>query len=415
MGHLRAPEDLAGETERPVSDRSLVPSKALRIGSVLVIILIAAFLTAQTPPLGPRFTGTHWLFTYEFGFIKRGLAGTLLSPVFSLESFQDLVTLSLVVSVITFTAFVSWIFSPVWRAGLPPYLCLWLILALLHSGSLQNFGFDLLRFDQLILWILFAVLAVTARAGPHMSTAAVGVLGGVSLLIHEAALFTAVPVMLGALLVRISMTSPGSGRKRVVGLGVLFTGLTWLIGVFGRLPMTSEEYFAHLQARVQFDVEPLSVAVLTRSLGENVEMALDHLTLGIVWEGHLLLAVLMLPTAIVVFGLWRDVANRLDPPLPRSIGVLFLAVFGPLALYGLGHDFFRWWALTTVNAFVVLSWLCRIRPDCGQVIEQGIRSRRGWVITAIVLSILLGPMGVYMGFPAPIWRTLGATSVSVLQ
>ena len=415
MDHFCPPQTLAGETERPVNDWSLGYRKTVQLAYVLVLVLLAIFLIVQSRPLNPRWTGTHWLFTYEFGFIKRGLVGTLVSPILALSTFEQLDRLSVATGVVTLTAFIWWILRPLWPEGLSLHLTLWFMLSILHSGTLQNFWYDPLRFDQINLWILLTALAVTAKARFPISTVAVGVLGGVSLLVHEAAFFTTIPVMLGALLLRVPVTSSGSGWRQVGALAMLFTISTWIIGVYGRLPMEWEAYLTHLQSRVEFGIEAPAIMVLTSSLGEDIQFALSHLTRRIVLQGHVLLTFLMLPTAVVFIGLFRDLCTLPDPPLPKRLGLLFLAALGPLALYGVGLDFFRWWALATVNAFVVTAWLCRVRPDCVGIIEQGVRSRRIWVIAAIVVSILFGPMGVYYGFPEAIWENLSMTSVSSHQ
>jgi len=398
-----------------MTERSLVQGRKVRLAWVPAIVFVTSAVIVQTPTLSPSWTGTHWLFSYEFGFLKRGLVGTLVTPVVPLTTFADLVAVSLVTSLITFTAFFWWILLPAWRTGLSLYLSLWVAFAVLHSGTLQNLWFDPLRFDQINLWLLLLTLATIARTGPKTSTAAVGVLGILSLLVHEAAFFTTLPVMLGALAFRLSSTATPRPWRWMGALAVLFTLVTFLIGTLGRLRMTCEKYLEHLQSIVEFEVAPRSVAVLTRSLDENMAMTLAHLGRGTVIQGHLVLALLLVPTGVVCVGLVRDLRAQVRPTLPGVTYPFLAASLSPLALYGLGLDFFRWWALATLNFFVAVAWLCRVRPDCVQTVEASVRSRWVWVVVVIGLSLVLGPMGVYFGFPHSIWADSGLPLLNTRQ
>jgi hypothetical protein len=81
--------------------------------------------------------------------------------------------------------------------------------------------------------------------------------------------------------------------------------------------------------------------------------------------------------------------------------LLLLSPFSPLALYFLGIDFGRWFSITIINIFMLLSiFLYSNQPfmkKCSDLLDKN----RKIIIAALVVSLLLGPLVKPRGF---IWN-----------
>jgi len=379
-----------------------VTARAWRTGSVALLLFGVLAVVSRVPYMHLEWKATHWLFNYEHGFVKRGLVGTLLGPVLPILTPESILLLAGVTAGITFGLLLCWFVVPVWRVGSPLHLLFWAFLALVHSATLQNLWADALRFDHFNLWLALGVLVALPRLGVRTAAAAVTVTGTVMLLVHEAALFITVPLLLGGLLV---LGAPLS----LVGLvTVSLFSVTWVIGTVGQAPIPFDVYLTELESRAGFPVDENSVAVLYNSFGDNLRMTFERFLNPVLIRGHLVLVAVMVPTAVVSSRIALRIAAAVRPDT-HAARVLWAhaIVLAPLALYPLGYDFPRWWALATANLFILQGWMLMQGQIHPRTLESAVRGSRGWVVAAIVLSAVIGPLGVNYFFPLTlgmIWR-----------
>lgn len=341
---------------------------------------LALFLAGMVLNRGqvPIFSVSSLYYRYqELGLVKRGLLGTLLSPLLP----QQLAPAAAV---------------PLWlglglAAGLA--LCL-LIRRLLRSDDPAVLGLALLSpamfiqlgygFYFLDLWCLICAclalgLLVPAATNPAATSSALpppegparlAALAGLVLaggLFHEAFLVAFAPLLLGVAALR--------SRRAALVVAASAAATALLLALAGSYEAGPEALAAVVERHFS---GPLTVAhfELTSSLATNIRRTHAYL----IGEGHLRS---VLPAYAYLALLVSAVAVRAD----RRRLALLAACLSPLALGLFAGDLSRWIGFACMN--VLLLALLKLLP---------LRLPR-WRFALLTLPLLAGPLGVVAAFP----------------
>jgi hypothetical protein len=332
---------------------------------------------------------THWLFNYDIEFVRRGLMGAALR----LPSNPTPITVAVVsiilllVTSLMLCAFVydSWKPSP---AAVP-----FAIATTTFPGALTEFAFDIGRFDQLniclfVLSTWFAVKVDQSMKG-YAVLAASTVLGA---LIHEAYLFTHLPVVVSLLLYRERRVS--SGIVVVSAVAAVSALLVWRFGDLSGLErgslvlLLSDRHGLGIQA--VYD----STAPLYRDPGSSLTHATGLLFNRLSsWQAGvaLLVAVVWAFYPIRAFrSFWwaAPARERLWLWLPM------LAAFSPLLLSFAATDTFRWVALTVLNLCMMTSALARSGSSSRQPVPAPLS-----ILLLALAALIVGPLGTDTPLP----------------
>jgi len=360
-----------------------------RIGLLLVLISLA-FIQSRHPLDGWMYT--HWLFDYQQGFIKRGLLGDLVRQLYGEPTFADIRFVSYLLIFLVFSAMLLVFSRPLVKEG-GSGLWLFLLFSITHSATFQHFNYDIGRFDGVIFILaLLAVHAIHRWHGAKWLNLLVPLLLALSLFVHEAAFFLTLPLVL----VYWYYREPGRNSmlvKALVFMGMLV--LTYLISTRGLLP--AEDYESHLATLRSLHGDRItenSLQVLYRgSVAENVRATVEASFSVDWWLQHLALLLVLLPGGFLFRKLFRQYGKA-----QFSLKLLYLSAFSPLALYPLGMDHFRWWALSMTNVLVVTAIVAtedsRFRSALAEVFER----YQKWIGFLIMLSIALGPLKITSSF-----------------
>lgn len=150
---------------------------------------------------------THWLFNYDEEFVKRRLAGeTVRLPGIEVNR-QNVLVISYVFLLVAFCALTYIFYRPIARDR--ENTGLWLFFFAVSSpATFQHFIFDAGRLDIFCLLLALASLQAIDRLQGAPVILAVFLLMGLAILIHEAAFFMYVPMVLAYWLYR----DPPPGR-----------------------------------------------------------------------------------------------------------------------------------------------------------------------------------------------------------
>ncbi|WP_353250866.1 hypothetical protein [Salinisphaera sp. T31B1] len=344
-------------------------------------------------PLFSSFNAAHFQLDYlAQGFIKRGLAGTLLAAFDGAERR----TLAIAIAVAALLALCAVLAIVLWacrrrlaRADFRLLAALWLAL----PTGVINLGYDIGRLDHLNLLLLVAALAAQRR-GQGLWVCMTSVL---ALLIHEAYLFYGLPLLMADALSRPRPSGPTRARCEpgvwIHGLVVVAT-LAVLWG-WGRFEPGRAALIQSLDGRVPAAHNVLNVWL--RSLAENLGYVGERWAQGLFAPSELLLFGVLIGTAL---GLAWSVA-RLNR---QSLDMRWFASLAVLPLFALGVDYARWVALfwTVSLAAITLGVLdgrfTRLYPP----------RLAGIVTTAAIASLALGPVGSVHAFPviSALWQAL---------
>ncbi|NPD20788.1 hypothetical protein [Alterinioella nitratireducens] len=346
--------------------------------SLFVLLCLAAYLigisphlihwfTAGSPPDALVWNMTHYHVSYpEYGFLRRGLLGTamapLLAPLTDGGGAEYAVMLGLDLGLMLALIWLAMRFF-LREDGVPGQG--WILAALILSpvGFVQ-LGYDAGRLDH-VNFVLAAIAVLCALRGWSI---AAGALMLVAVLVHEAALFYAVPVV---------------------------TVLAWRIRF--RLRDAWVAALPPLAAALALVIWGGTEADLSATLPEEVALAASVWTRDLLEPArgfppvHYLIAAYF--AAVPLFLLWTH--YRLARTRPD---LLFLAPFAALALFALGVDYGRWSQLVFFAVLLVIA----AGPPLGRARGMDLDPLPA---RAVILPWLLplGPIGIAVLYPFIPW------------
>jgi len=347
---------------------------------------------------------TQWLFSWEYGFVKRGFPGEI---VRWLEPHRDHLTLA-AAGILTTAAgvlalvvrFLGSLRGALRHPGAPVFAAF----TLAHFATIPNMVADAGRFDHIGVAAFVAALALISACternrspGPFLLPMLVA-----GLLTHEAWLFIFIPSIFAAWW--FASADRGSEARGfdfwIPGVGAAVLIVLGFIARFGSMStMDLPEHHEKLRSGVDFSVDLASLRVLHDPLRDTVEHTWRYLRhVETLWD-HLILLVAFMPTiALVVMA--AGAAARLDAPGGRlRRRIIVLAPLTSLALYPIGHDFVRWLALAALISLVLIAWRMRV-PEVRDAVLR-VFARFWWLaVISVVITVVMGEVGIYYAFPA---------------
>jgi len=341
----------------------------------LLLVGLYGLIPLGVQPPNYSFISTHYLVNYqEFGFIKRGFIGTILTglgiPVtrWTLVFFGTSFVVGLFMMAIVFF---RWATQEVGRHT--PFARNLAVLCTLSPCTFMHFSYDLGRFDVVDVILLMGAIMIVPRGRGWYA----GALAVIGMLIHEGFILAGYPVLL-----LVGLTHRGEGEEdhlpARLHLGesrvARWPRLNWsllpglltfplvailCIAFFGTYEGNVERLKVKFQTQGNFSSSTDSAAIKTgqgwktkiwtRSVADNILYTLNGKVarlkqttseaLFAVTDWFILLVVLWFYMRVLIkaFGLhWLTLS-------PLSIAPMFL----------LGTDMYRWGALAVTNMFLV--------------------------------------------------------------
>ena len=359
-----------------------------------LLVLVLVFVLLKYFGIVSRWKLTHWLFSYELGFVKRGLVGTLLQAVLpgGVVTAEAVVVVSLVTAaafLIALGALALPLFADEarWRSSL-------IALAALLAPGVGYVVSDLGRFDVLNLTLCLLAILVARRLGRFPAALFVAV-ACLTVLIHEAALVLAVPMLFVAYLHvngRLDALLEPRQWPALVLRASPPVALSAALILFGRSDLPLPELFARLVAHADFPPVAQSAYVLVRSLDSNVSQVLGGQAAGEAAEVSLgsveLVPFWMVLGITALQQAFAHLAFRpLDPSRWRPMRTaLQLCLAAPFVLMLVGVDWARWVALASAQCAVLMLLFARELPAA----SEAPISRRFAVLALAFLIVAAG-------------------------
>lgn len=319
----------------------MVISRAgLWLGAFVAVLAMSVLKTLRLPIEYP--SGLMAL-TYEQGFIRRGLFGTLVFGWGGEIRYATVAALSLGILALLMLAFTLMAWRIVRAHPTLALACVLFASSLCVVYAASTTGY----FDLLLL--LIAALAVFVRGlGPRLMLLVAG--GAAAILVHEAALVITVPVLVLAL--ALALAREGRRVWRVVlPLGAAAVVMAGLVGLLGQLPPESLASLRDtLQARADFPLNDLAFEIIGEDALEHARIAVAPVNL----VAHLDSLVIVAPALVPLMGLALFAARRAGVSIGMRLLVLS-AGLAPALLRFVGSDIHRWDALAIGTSFLTLA------------------------------------------------------------
>lgn len=332
----------------------------------------------------------HWLFTWRHGFVKRGLVGTLASPVLTGKTGQDIQPIVTILATVVLTllcgglVYAGLVITRRARATQGGGFVYVSVLAFLGSSGVIAMASTLGYLDHVLACL--ALLGVGAASRGRPGLAALACVAGLA--VHEIFVFYGLPVVAFTVALRARVAARGSVLRAVGAWGAPVVG-------FGLVLLASQSTVpAERLLAIRQDL--LATHYFQPDQVEGLMYPLDH---GLLLDlrGHAHLAVgraldwrvgrMAYPPALALTA--AASALLVGSGLRRWAVLAGFVVLAPLAIHALGQDTPRFTNLVVMQAYFVLFAVARVAP-AGRVSRP--------------LGLAVGVLGVLALAAAFTWR-----------
>jgi hypothetical protein len=318
-----------------------------------VLALLGAISVLKGLRMPSRWAVTHYLFTYQLGFMKRGLWGELLWLALGVRTSNYFVLAAVGVAVLA-----AWlvVFVRICRQVPASQDRVPLLILVLASPALAFFAHLAGYLEQIDYLVLLAIVLAARRRSSGVLLALAFAAAAILPLVHEASIFWVAGLSMLAIL-----ASRGDGlrdlrtRTRAIALlAVVWIASTMAVLTLGR--MTPERAAALRDDRVGFfQLRPRIDAfdALATSLGADWSEMRARWARADVEIDMLLSIAVFAPAALGLGAIAVRRARAIDPTVRAqraAVALTVVAIAAPLALNIMGRDEHRWNGLAALNA-----------------------------------------------------------------
>uniref|UniRef100_A0A7V2ZK29 Wzy n=1 Tax=Ignavibacterium album TaxID=591197 RepID=A0A7V2ZK29_9BACT len=319
-----------------------------------IIISLLTFINSFNPI--DDFNYTHWLFNYNFQFIKRGFIGQILNAIHILPSIEIIYVFSYCILFLMFYLFVKFFYDAIKPLRKEKGLILFFLLVLFHSATLQHFHYDLGRFDQIGIIAAILLIMNLHKASKSLQIVIVFLTFLILILIHEALFVMFGPMVLVYWIFLNSYDIKFNILKTMV---FIFLGIaTLVISNLGLMKaISSEIYYEMLASKYGKIVDRGAVLTLYRNFADNFEFTYH---IGFSYGHHLLMLIVVGPVIFLLSILFYKYIHKANDFIERLKFIfLNISALSPLLLYPIAVDRFRWISITITNLFIITAILIK--------------------------------------------------------
>lgn len=356
--------------------------RLLRMAAAISLLLL--LVNHLLPP--KAFAATQLLFDYQFGLIRRGLIGSLLSPLFGDSvSVKEILAAA---AVISFAATLA-----IWRFLRPAgeSIAGWLLLILaLNSFGLASFTGNSGYLDTVLVVLTILALSLDASGLPGLLARLALVV--LAMLVHENML----PYFTMLLAFDLWLARGQGGRGLLLAATPVLTGAASLVAmaVFSKISAADAVAFAeYLQSRAEFALDANATIVAGRSIADNFALMAELRQTPKYWTWVLFDGVPLAAMSLWLIWLAMQVAGPGGNWLMRLFIIGVIAA--PLSLNIIAFDVVRFGAASVLVGFMVIVLLIRHLPEASARLEAAL----SWphFVVVLVLNANIFTIGVNVG------------------
>ena len=373
---------------------------------ILFLFLFLWLYIRASPHQILSFIQTHYLFNYEHEFLKRGFVGEVLRLSVKNLNADIVYNLSLF-----FLIFLSIIFFKIFfidfNKDTNTNKLIFSTMVFVSPLTLQHFIFEIGRFD--IINILITLLCFFIVEKFYKNTFLVVILIFpllcCILLIHEASFLMFIPMIFGFWFFKNSKKY--TFRIQVI-LFLIIIFITYKISTWDYLQniliqniiiflLINILFLLMIWPREIFSVRSTAVETMYRDLFNTYDPNVLYpifeetmrMSFNIKWlANNLILIILLSPVFLIIFTIYRSFFKVSD----LKTKLFLITPLSPFALFILGYDHMRWWALIFTNIFIILFRLSKEKDIYLEIILANIKKYKILYIFLILESFVLGPV-----------------------
>ncbi len=251
-----------------------------------------------------------------------------------------------------------------------------------------------------IFQLLLAAAGLTAiyLSPLPLAVAVAGTFAGASMLIHEAGLMITAPVLIVAVMLKFGERFAWLKAALMFAALIAIAVLIWRHGSADTI--SYEDHIAALAAAAG-DPDAISdaaVIVLHRTLGDNIGLVLPRSPWWYTWQ-QVKFFVLAAPYLFFFVTSLLLAQTYLATSGQKMAGLaMAAAVFAPVALYPIGHDYFRWWSAAMTNYFLLMLFFISLNPGFLDRLMALMNRYKHVMFIGIFIGITMGGIGGLLSF-----------------
>lgn len=327
---------------------------------------------------------THFLFSFQDGFVSRALIGTFIRTFFS-QCFGSFAAIKLISAAIlvVYSFLLSVLGCRYWRGnrGLSCFLNIMIVLS--SPATIAFMAGEAGCFDATAYVLAMIALLFLPVLPKRLHWLFVSLVALILVLIHEVMLMLPIPLLVACILSKNYSMDP-SGQLRGLKAAVfwilpaiLFAGYCLTFARFELSRDSFRQALALLQNYADFEVDPSSVIIHFTALKENVLFTSKNLLYHGIFS-----FLIIFPSLVAAFEIARhSTAGR------SQLAARIILCSMPLTVSLVGFDYPRWFAAVTLN-FFISGVLSEPRHDCPP--QSGNLS----LVGVIVFNLVAGPVKV---------------------
>lgn len=343
------------------------------------------------------YAASHWILSYDYGLIRRGLVGTIMKVWVPIVTIKDIHHTALIVYCI-FLAFLMVSFYALLRyKDKSGQLFRLILLFLVCPATISLLARSLGRFDLFLTIIMFLSMTLLSL-NKHVWL--IPILTVTAMFIHEGFLILYAPTIM-ATMIFIYLWNK---REKKVLVTLVFSSISVLVAFivlykYGNPTLGYEEYLRFNQSRADFSITPLSMRESYFSIKDHYELASSSLfDAGSI--ANLILALMILsPVILVLLNLWTHVLRNCGAQ-HRVCRFIFLSTLSGLIGVPIATDYGRWLsAIIFCNFFAIFFFISRDIIKFEKLAEYSGDSFKLLFISIILTYLLFGPLYDWNPYP----------------
>ncbi len=348
------------------------------------LLLVTLVLTLSRAMRWPNdFSEAHWLLDYRFGFVKRGLAGQILSSALGLggaEPTASIISALAVALLVTLSGVLLWMAWQLTRSAPQPGVALLAALVFLSSPFIVMSAHLIGYLDGILIILSVAAVALMLRGRPWAACA----VQATAVLIHESAVLVGLPVLVLAWWVTPGQDGRLQSRlKRAAPLVLPLAAFAALVLSARALPPDFQDLYSQHLGRYTFVEGDMHIFVpewLTPGFAQHFAEQKHRFEERITCEACL---GLVLPTVLTLLVWTIDVCRVRT----RSITMALLvgATFAPQLMHMAAWDTVRIWTYSVAMAWLG-AWTLIRAHGASATVQSGLRTL---AFAALVVNVLV--------------------------
>ncbi len=297
-------------------------------------------------------------FDYSSGFIKRGLHGELMNFL-HIHHYSQFVVFSCVV--LAAFIFLLWRYAMMGNSAKESVVAAVFLSSLAFTYLAHLVGY----LDIFLALLVLATLLISSRTIRAIAAVPIAICG---VLIHEGFLFTCLPLLLFDYLIGSSVMHRVDRSARIrdrwyaaILIGTAFGTALGVANVRSLSPAKLAIYSQQIAQKVDFPIRRDCVQILGLSMRDNLLSIKGLVAFPPWWHNQLDAFCEFAPTILFLIFIGYRLIDRTfthGSNTKLKAGITVVSLF-PLAMNLFGMDIYRWFALSVLNAFIVLAIMRR--------------------------------------------------------